>query len=184
MRKIVVSEGVSLDGVFDAQTMGQWAQPFSSDEKNEHVRELILASDALLLGRTTYDGHAYYWPGLKNNEYGIADRMNSMSKYVVTSRPLQAEWNNSTIIKNNVVEEIAKLKQQPGQDILIQGSATLVKALMQADLIDEYKFMLHPVIVGSGKRFFTEGMSLNALKLVESQPISLGIVLLTYEPAR
>ncbi|MCI0708595.1 MAG: dihydrofolate reductase family protein [Chloroflexi bacterium] len=182
MKKIVVSEGVSLDGVFEAQTMGQWAQPFSSDEKDEHVRELILESDALLLGRTTYDGHAYYWPSLKNNEYGIADRMNSMSKYVVTSTPLQTQWNNSTIINGNVVEEIARLKQQPGQNILIQGSATLVEALMQADLIDEYHFMVHPVIVGSGKRFFKDGMGMSKLKLVESKPINHGIVVMSYEP--
>ncbi len=184
MRKIIVSEGVSLDGVFDAQTMGEWAQPFASDEKNESVRELILASDALLLGRTTYDGHAYYWPRLKNNEYGIADRLNSMSKYVVTSTPLQVQWNNSTIIKGNIVEAISMLKQQPGQNILIQGSATLVQALMQADLIDEFHFIVHPAIAGSGKRFFTDEMGMTKLKLVESKAISLGIVLLTYKPAK
>jgi dihydrofolate reductase len=184
MRKIVVSEGVSLDGVFDAQTMGQWAQPFSSDERHEFVRKNVLASDALLYGRTTYDLEAYYWPNQKNNEYGIADRMNSIPKYVVTSKPLQAQWNNTTIIKDNVVEEIAKLKQQPGNDILIKGSAKLVQALMQADLIDELRLMVHPVIAGGGKRFFNDGMSLIKFKLVESQPISLGIVLLTYEPSK
>src|SRR6266542_5722369 len=105
MRKIVVSEGVSLDGVFDAQTMGQWAAPFYSDERDEFIRKSILASDALLLGRTTYDLQAWYWPNQKNDEYGIADRINSMPKYVVTSTPLKAQWNNSKIIKENVVEE-------------------------------------------------------------------------------
>ncbi len=184
MRKIVVSEGVSLDGVFDAQTMGQWAQPYYSGERDEFVRGLVLASDALLLGRTTYDLQAWYWPSQKDDKYGIANHKNSMTKYVVTSTPLQAQWNNTTVIQKNVVEEIAKLKQQPGQDILVEGSAMLVKALMRADLIDEYKLMVHPVIVGGGKRFFTEGMGLTKLKLVESKPISLGIVLLSYEPAR
>jgi dihydrofolate reductase len=184
MRKIVVSEGVSLDGVFDAQTMGQWAQPFSSDERHEFVRKSVLASDALLYGRTTYDLEAYYWPNQKKNEYGIADRMNSMPKYVVTSKPLQTQWNNSTIIEANAVEEIAKLKQQPGKDILIKGSATLIQSLMQAGLIDEFKLMVHPVIAGRGKRFFNDSMAITKLKLVESKTLSLGVLALTYEPTK
>ena len=184
MRKIVVSEGVSLDGVFDAQTMGQWAAPFYSDERDEFIRKSILAADALLLGRTTYDLQAWYWPNQKEDKYGIANHKNSMTKYVVTSKPLQAQWNNSTIIQNNIVEEIAKLKQQPGKDILIEGSATLGESLMQAGLVDEYRLMVHPVIVGDGKRFFKDGMDLTKLKLVESKQISLGIVLLTYEPIK
>ncbi len=182
MRKIVVSEGVSLDGVFEAQTMGKWAQPYFSNERDEIVRKSVLASDALLYGRTTYDLEAYYWPNLKKNEYGIADAMNRLPKYVVTSRPLQAQWNNTTIIKGNVVEEIARLKRQPGKGILIKGSTMLVQALMQAGLIDEVQLTVHPVIVGSGKRFFDDGMGLTRLRLVESKPISLGIVVLTYEP--
>ena len=184
MRKIVVSEGVTVDGIFDAETMGQWAAPSYSDERDEYVRETVLASDALLLGRRTYDLQAWYWPGQKEDKYGIANHKNSMPKYVVTSTPLQAQWNNSTIIKNNVVEEIAKLKQQPGQDILIEGSATLVESLAQAGLIDEYKLLVHPVIMGSGKRFFKDGMGLTRLKLVESKTLSLGVVVLCYEPAR
>jgi dihydrofolate reductase len=182
MRKIVVSEGVTLDGVFDAQAMGQWAAPFYSDEKDEFVRKSVLAADALLLGRMTYDLQAWYWPSQKEDKYGIANHKNSMTKYVVTSKPLQAQWNNSTIIDKNVVEELAKLKQQPGKDILIEGSATLVESLVQAGLVDEFRFMVHPVIAGSGKRFFKDGMGLTKLKLVASKPISLGIVLLTYEP--
>ena len=184
MRKIVVSEGVSLDGVFDAETMGKWAAPFYSEERDEAVRGLVRSSDALLLGRTTYDLQAWYWPNQQADKYGIANHKNNMAKYIVTSTPLQAQWNNSTVIKQNVVEEIAKLKQQPGQDILIEGSATLVQTLMEASLIDEFRFMVHPVIAGGGKRFFKDGMDITKLKLVESKPISLGIVLLTYEPTR
>src|SRR6185503_14647771 len=104
-------EGVSVDGIFDAATMGQWAAPSFSEEREELVRELVLASDALLLGRTTYDLQARYWPHQKEDKYGIANHKNSMPKYVVTSTPLQAQWNNSTIINQNVAEEIAKLKQ-------------------------------------------------------------------------
>jgi len=113
-----------------------------------------LASGALLLGRKTYDIQAWYWPNQKEDKYGIANHKKNMPKYVITSTPLQAQWNNSTIIKDNVLEEIATLKEQPGKDILIEGSATLVEALAQAGLIDEFKFMVHPVIVGDGKRFF------------------------------
>jgi dihydrofolate reductase len=184
MRRIIVSESVSVDGVFDAETMGQWAAPSYSEERNEIVRGLVLETDALLLGRTTYDIQAWYWPNQKGDKYGIANHKNSMPKYVVTSRPLQAQWNKSTIIQNNVVEEVASLKQQPGKDILIEGSATLVQSLAQAGLIDEYQFMVHPALAGSGKRFFKEGMGLTKLKLVESKPISLGVVLLRYEPVK
>lgn len=126
MRKLVVSGWVTLDGVFDADTMEQWYIPYHSDDRGEHIKEGILASDALLLGRVTYEMLAAYWPILRNNEMGIADRLNSVPKYVVSSTLKKAEWNNSTIIKENVEEEITKLKQQPGQDILINGSATLV----------------------------------------------------------
>lgn len=109
----------------------------------------------------------------------IANHKNSIPKYVVTSTPLQAQWNNTTIMGHNVVEAIAELKQQPGKTILVEGSATLVEALAQAGLIDEYILLVHPVIVGNGKRFFRDGMGLSKLKLVESKPISLGVVACT-----
>ena len=184
MRKIVVSESVTLDGVFDAQTMQQWVQPYSSDERDEFVREIVLGSDALLLGRTTYDIQAYFWPHQKENTYGIADWKNSMPKYVVTSKPLTAQWNNATIISQNVMEEVARLKEQPGKDILIEGSAALVESLAQAGLIDAYKLLVHPAIMGSGKRFFKDGMGPTGLKLVESKPLSFGVVALSYELVR
>ena len=184
MRKLVVSEWVTLDGVFDADTMDQWFNPYHSDERAEYIQETILASDALLLGGVTYEMLAPYWSSLRNNEMGIADRLNSAPKYVVSSTPLKAKWNNSTIIKENVVEEVTKLKQQPGQDILITGSGTLVQSLMQTDLIDEYKFLIHPIIMGSGKRFFKEGMDTTRLKLVKTKTFNLGVVLLCYQPAK
>ena len=184
MRKIIVSEGMTVDGIFEAETMGKWAQPTYSDERDEVIRKLVLASDSLLLGRTTYDLQAWYWPSQKDDKYGIANHKNSMTKYVVTSKPLQAQWNHSLVIKENVLEEIAKLKQQPGGDILIEGSATLVESLAQASLIDEYRFLVHPAIMGSGKRFFKEGTDMTRLKLVESKTLPLGVVLLCYEPTR
>ena len=184
MRRIIVSESITVDGAFDAETMGQWAVPYYSEEREEIVRGLVLGSDALLLGRTTYDLQACYWPNQKGDKYGIANHKNSMPKYVVTSKPLQAQWNNSTVIQGDVLEEIARLKQRSGGDLLIEGSATLVHALAQARLIDEYKLLVHPSLVGSGKRFFKEGTGLTKLKLVESKPISLGVVALSYEPAK
>jgi dihydrofolate reductase len=184
MRRIIVSESITADGIFDAETMGKWAAPSYSEERDEFVRSIVLAADALLLGRTTYDIQAWYWPNQKGDKYGIANHKNNMPKYVVTSKPLQAQWNNTAVIQNNIVEEIARLKQQPGKDILIEGSTTLVQALAQAGLIDEYKLLIHPSVMGSGKRFFSEGMGLTRLKLVESKPLSLGVVALSYEPAK
>ncbi len=182
--KLVVSEWVTLDGVFDADTMDQWFNPYHSDDRAEYIKETILASDAILLGGVTYEMLAPYWSSLKNNEMGIAGRLNSAPKYVVSSTLKKAEWNNSTIIKENVVEEITKLKQQRGQDILITGSATLVQSLMGTDLIDEYRFLVHPIIMGSGKRFFKDGMVTTRLKLVSTKMYPLGVVVLSYQPIK
>lgn len=184
MRKLWVKAWITLDGVFDADTMDQWWIPYDSVERQEHVKEGILGCDIYLLGRTTYEMLAPAWSSLKHNEMGIADKLNSVPKYVVSSTLKKAEWNNSTIIKENVVAEIASLKQQPGKDILIDGSATLVQSLMETDLIDEYRFLVQPIIMGSGKHFFKDEMHTTRLKLVKSKTLSLGVVALTYQPDR
>jgi len=184
MRKLIVAESVTVDGVFEAKTMAQWSSPYHSDEQEEYIKQNILTSDALLLGRKTYDFIAPYWLAQKNNEYGMADKMNSMPKYVVSSTLEKAEWNNSTIINRNIVEEITKLKQNPGQNILINGSANLVKSLMPTGLIDEYRFLVHPIIMGSGKRFFTYGINTAKLTLVKTVTFPLGVVLLSYKSAK
>lgn len=184
MRKLVVSEGLSLDGVFEARTMGVWVTPFQSDERNAAVRDIFLAADALLMGRNTYKEYAWYYPNLKKNEYGIADRMNSIAKFVVTSSPLQPPWNNSTAIGGNFLDAVERMKAQPGQDILVQGSGTLVQALAQAGLVDTYQIMVHPAIAGSGRRFFKDGASATMLTLVETRPLPKGVILLTYEVAK
>ena len=183
MRKIIASAGIALDGVFEAETMGKWAAPFYSEERDEYVRGNVLAADTLLLGRTTYDLQAWYWPNQKEDKYGIANHKNNMAKYVITSRPLQAQWNNSTIIKKNVVEEIAKLKQQPGKDIIIDGSATLVQSLQGTGLIDEYRLLVEPFIMGRGRRFFEDGTAMSKLHLVESKTLKSGTLALIYQPA-
>jgi dihydrofolate reductase len=183
MRKIIVSEWVTADGVFDADSMDVWFNPYHSDERAAYIKETIHGSDALLLGGVTYEMLASYWPHQKNDDMGPASKLNSMPKYIVSSKPLKAEWNNSTIIKENVVEAITKLKREPGQDFLITGSATLVQSLMETDLIDEYHFLVHPIIMGSGKRFF-KGMHTTKLKLVKTKTFSLGVILLCYQPAK
>ena len=182
MAQLIVSEWMTLDGVFDADTMQEWFTPFDSAAKKEYIRESIVNADALLVGRTTYEMLAAYWPHEMNDDNGPASKINSMEKFVVSSQLEKASWNNSTIIKEKVVEEVTKLKQQPGHEIQIEGSATLVQSLMKANLIDEYRFLVHPIIAGSGKRFFKDGMDANKLKLVKTKPLDLGVVLLCYQP--
>ena len=187
MRKLVVSEWVSLDGVFDADTMKQWFHPYDSKDRQAHITELVLASDAFLFGRVTYEMLAGYWPKVKNNDKGdleVANRLNSSPKYVVSSTLKQAEWSNSTIINKGAAKEITNLKQQPGHNILVFGSATLVESLMDADLVDEYRLLVHPIIMGSGKRAFKDGMATTKLTLDETTTLSSGVISLCYHRAR
>jgi dihydrofolate reductase len=178
MRKIVVTEFMSLDGVMEEP---RWSFKYWNDEIAKFKGEESSASDALLLGRVTYQGFAAAWPQSKDEG---ADYFNSVRKHVVSEtleEPL--EWNNSTLIKDNIVEEITKLKQQDGKDIAVHGSATLVQTLMQHDLVDRYRLLVYPVVVGKGKRLFNEGIPAT-LKLLESQSFSSGVVALVYEPDR
>lgn len=183
MRKLIVSVWITLDGVFDADTMDQWFSRYHSDERGNYIDDSISGSGALLIGRTTYEMLAGYWPYQKNDDNGPASSVNRMPKYVVSSSLKEANWNNSTIIKDNLIEEIIKLKQQPGHDILIPGSATLVQLLLHTDLIDEYQFLVHPMIMGSGKCFCKDGLSMTKLKLVKTKIFSQGVILLCYQPA-
>jgi dihydrofolate reductase len=187
MRQLVVSEWISLDGVFDADTMKEWFHPYNSKDRQERITALVLASDAFLFGRVTYEMLAGYWPKVKNNDNGdleVANRLNSAPKYVVSSTLKQTEWSNSTIINNNAVKTIIDLKQQPGHNILVFGSATLVESLMGADLIDEYRLLVHPIIMGSGTRAFKDGMTTTKLTLGETTTLSSGVVSLCYQRAK
>jgi dihydrofolate reductase len=180
MRKVVVSEFVTLDGVMEAPN--EWQGPFWHDDMGKYKFDELFASDAMLLGRVTYEGFAAAWPSL-TDEFGFADRMNSMPKFVASTTLKDPTW-NATVINGNVAEEVARLKQQPGQDILVAGSADLVQTLMQHNLIDEYRLMVHPVVVGSGKRIFREGSAMTPLQLVDTQTFPSGVIVLTYRPAR
>jgi dihydrofolate reductase len=178
--RLVATEYTSLDGVFEEP--GHWSGPFFNDEAAQFKLDELHASDALLLGRNTYEGFAAAWPSM-TDEAGFADKMNSMPKYVVSSTLERAEWPGSKLIEGDVAEEIRKLKQEPGQDLLLSGSAQLFNALMQENLIDLYRFMLHPVVLGKGKRLFAEGVDAKPLDLTETKRFSSGIVILEYEPA-
>ncbi len=178
MRKVVVTEFVSLDGVMEEPA---WTFPYWNDEIAEFKGEESSASDALLLGRVTYQGFAAAWP---ESEDEGADYFNGVRKYVVSEtleEPL--EWSNSTLIKDDIVEEVTRLKQQDGKDIAVHGSATLVQTLMRHDLVDRYRLLVYPVVVGKGKRLFEEGIPAT-LKLLRSQSFSSGVVALVYEPDR
>ncbi len=186
MRKLVATEYLTLDGVMEAPgdetslgERGGWSFLFSSDEHRQFKFDELMASDALLLGRVTYEIFAAAWPS-RTGEF--ADRMNSLPKYVVSTTLQKAEWNNSYLINDatQVVEEVVKLKQQPGKDILLCGSADLVYVLRQHNLIDEYRLMVYPIILGTGKRLFKDGNSMT-MKLVKSQTFSTGVVVLIYQ---
>jgi dihydrofolate reductase len=187
MRRLIATEYLTLDGVMEAPgsetslgERGGWSFLFSSDEHRQFKFDELLASDALLLGRVTYEIFVAAWPS-RIGEF--ADRMNSLPKYVVSSTLDKVEWNNSHLIQDttHLVDEVLKLKQQPGKDILLTGSADLFHTLREHNLIDEYHFMVYPMILGTGKRLFQEGSSI-PLSLVKSQTLSSGVVVLVYHP--
>ncbi|HEY7022145.1 MAG TPA: dihydrofolate reductase family protein [Ktedonobacterales bacterium] len=180
MRKIVATEYVTLDGVMDEP--GVWSGPFFNDEAIKFKYDELFASDALLLGRVTYEGFAKAWPTMEGTgDFG--ERMNGMPKYVVSTTLQNPEWTNTHVISANVVEEVSKLKEEPGQDLLLAGSGKLFHTLMERDLVDEYRLMLHPIVLGSGKKLFEDENQTKTLKLVEAKPFTSGIVILTYHPA-
>lgn len=187
MRKIVVSEFITLDGVMEdpggseGTQGGGWAFRFNRGTDGDKFKfDELQASDALLLGRTTYQAFANAWPS-RTGEF--ADKMNNISKYVVSSTLNKAEWNNTRIIKDNLVEEISKLKNQSGNNILVAGSGQLVDLLIQNQLIDEYRLMIFPIILRHGKHLFKDGTESIPLKLLEVKPVGLeGVIVTTYQP--
>jgi dihydrofolate reductase len=188
MANVVVSQFVTVDGVFEDPggsekfERGGWAFQFDrGPEGNQFKLDEVMASEALLLGRTTYEGFAAAWPS-RTGEF--ADKFNGMRKYVVSSTLTDPEWNNTTVISGNVAEEVAKLRQADGGEILVNGSAQLVETLMANDLVDEYRLMVFPVVLGRGKRLFGDPAQAKALQLAEARPVGPdGVVILTYRPA-
>ena len=190
MSRIVVSQFVTVDGAFEDPggsegfERGGWAFQFERGPEGDQFKlDEVMTSEALLLGRVTYEGFAAAWPS-RTGEF--ADKFNEMPKYVVSSTLDSPEWNNSTVINGDVASEVAKLKQSgEGEgDILVNGSAQLVRTLMEHDLVDEYRLMVFPLVLGSGKRLFEDPGEAKALRLVDSKPVGPdGVVILTYRPA-
>ena len=191
MRKLIVSEFISLDGVVEAPggepgyKHSGWVVPFTGQEQLQYKLDEVLEADALLLGRVTYEGFAEAWPP-RSDEAGFADKMNSMPKYVAsTTLAGELEWNNSTLLEGDVPAAVAQLKEGDGGPILVAGSATLVQALVEHDLVDEYRMMVFPVILGSGKRLFPDGIADKIdLEPVDTQSFASGVAVHTYRAKR
>ena len=185
--RIVVTEFMSLDGVVEDPggsenfRHGGWSFATDSGEGMKFKLDETMSSEALLLGRVTYEGFADAWP---SREGEFADKFNAMPKYVVSSTLEEPEWNNSTVLKGDVVEEVAKLRQEQDGDIVVHGSAQLVQTLIEHDLVDELRLMVFPVVLGSGKRLYGETSDKKRLLLVDSKVVGDGVAILTYEPAR
>ena len=181
MRKVVVTEFMTLDGVMEDPH--KWSFDFWNDEIANYKQAELDATDALLLGRVTYEGFAAAWPG-RTDDTGFADKFNAMPKYVATRTLDDLDWSNSHVLEGDVAEAVARLKEEPGQDIGIHGSATLTRYLTEHGLIDQYKLLVYPVILGQGKRLFDDSTSKKVLKLVDSQTFGTGVISQIYEPAR
>jgi dihydrofolate reductase len=194
MRKLIVAEFISLDGVIQAPgsadedteggfANGGWTNPYWHDDIGAHFFQAMMEADALLLGRTTWQIHgSAFDPMPEGDPFG--DVMNGMQKYVVSTTLKSATaWRNSTLISRNVVEEIRKLKEQSGKNIVVDGSSVLIRTLIENDLVDEFDLHVYPLVLGSGKRLFPEGQRVN-LKLINSQALPTGVVFQQYEPVR
>jgi dihydrofolate reductase len=185
MRRIVVSEFITLDGVMEdpggAENTkhGGWAFQFERGPEGDKFKlDELMDSEALLLGRKTYQGFAAAWPG-RTGEF--ADKMNGMQKYVVSATLRQARWNNTKVIQANIADQVAELKAMAGGDILVAGSAMLVQSLIEFQLVDEWRMMVYPIILGEGKRLFSGGQL--SFKLQEAKPVgNQGVLTLVYHP--
>lgn len=171
MPKITVTEYVSLDGVFEEP--GQWSFPFWTDEAAKWKYDELFASDAQLLGRVTYEGFAAAWPTM-DDEAGFADRMNGMQKYVVSSTLKDPSWTNTKVITADAIKDL------PEEKILVAGSGQLVDALFREGLVDEFRLLVHPIVLGSGRQLFQDGLPTTSLALEDQQTFGSGVLALTY----
>jgi dihydrofolate reductase len=189
MSKIVVFVNLTLDGVMQAPGLpdedrrdgfeyGGWATPFAAMAE---AGESVANTGALLLGRRTYENYYSFWPNQTNSPYTAM--LNNMQKYVASttlSEPLS--WMNSTLLSGDATETVARIKEKPGKDLMVQGSGELIQSLMQRNLVDEYVLLIHPLVLGSGRRLFTDGGAFAALQLVATKTTTSGVVIATYQP--
>ena len=193
MRKVIVNNSLTLDGVMQAPGRpeedlrgdfehGGWAQPYFDEVMGSIAAEGIAKGGSLLLGRRTYEDLAAFWP-TQSDDNPFTAVMNDFQKYVASTtleEPLS--WNKSTLLKGDAAEAVAALKEQPGKDLVVLGSGELVQSLMRRRLIDEYVLLIHPLILGSGRRLFTDGGSSAELRLVDTKTTTTGVVIATYQP--
>jgi len=186
MARIIVTEFVSLDGVMEDPggaedfKYGGWTFEFDRGEDGNRFKlDETMETDALLLGRVTYEGFAAAWPS-RTGEF--ADKFNELRKYVVSSTLRDPEWNNSTVLDGDVAEAVSKLREEPGGDIVVHGSAQLVQTLLEHDLVDELRLMVFPVVLGSGKRLFGDTSAKKTMKLADSKTVGDGVAILVYTP--
>lgn len=188
--KLIVGTFLSLDGVMQGPgtpvedtsggfDKGGWLVPYADDDMGRIIVEAMAAASGFLLGRKTYEIFAAHWPHFTDENDPVATAL----KYVVSNTLDSVSWNNSTLIRGNVAEEIAKLKRQPGNELSVQGSGELAQTLMEHDLVDEYRLWFYPVVLGCGKRLFREGSAPRGMKLVDTNTTSTGVVIHTYRPA-
>jgi dihydrofolate reductase len=188
MARIVVTEFVSLDGVMEDPggsedfKHGGWSFEFSRGEEGDKFKvDETMGSEAMLLGRRTYEGFADAWPG-RDGEF--ADRFNSMPKYVMSSTLRDPDWTNTTVLDGDLVEAVSELREAPGGDIVVHGSAQLVQGLLENDLVDEVRLMVFPVVLGAGKRLFGDTDDKKPLRLTDSKVVGDGVAIMVYEPLR
>lgn len=191
MRKLVVSEFITLDGVIQAPGAsdedldgdfehGGWQRQYMEQVAGAAGAERMAASDAMLLGRKTYEYFAGFWPTA--DVPGISDHMNGVAKYVVSTTLRDLSWQNSTLLTGDLADEVNHLKSRPGKDIMVVGSGNLARSLIQRGLVDEYFLMVHPILVGGGKRLFDGADGLTKLQLIDSKTTPTGVLILTYQP--
>jgi dihydrofolate reductase len=187
MGELVVTEFMTLDGVVEdpggseGTEHGGWSFKFPDDEGMKFKLDETLDAGSLLLGRVTYEGFAAAWPG-RRDDAGFADKMNEMPKYVVSSTLSDPAWNNTTVLSGDVAGEVAALKEREEGIVLVAGSVSLVAALREHDLVDEYRLMVHPIVLGSGKRLFSDAGGASVLELAGSRTLGSGSLILTYRP--
>ena len=188
MGKIVITTFVSLDGVaedpggVEGFKYGGWSFEIERGEDGDKYKlDETLSSEALLMGRNTYEVFAASWPS-RDGEF--ADKFNSMPKYVVSSTLENPEWNNTTVLKGDVVEEVTRLKEELDGDIVVHGSIQLARTLIERDLVDELRLMVHPVLIGAGERLFGETSDKKPLRLVDTKTVGDGVTILSYEPVQ
>jgi dihydrofolate reductase len=191
--KLTATTFVSLDGVYQAPggpeedpsggfELGGWSSPYGGEDFGRFVLEALDQADAFLLGRRTYDIFSAFWPHVTDENDPVAGRLNALPKYVASTTLESADWANTTVLRGDIVEEVARLKSQPGREIQVHGSGGLLQTLMRHDLVDEYRLLVYPVVLGSGLRLFREGARPTAMKLADSRTTSSGVTINILQP--